>query len=98
MLNTHRVFAALMYEFICFCTCPRIALMHTQAMLSTPNLTTELAALAAARVRLSPLLRVLTSTLVTRIASATDKSTTAMYEATLLALVHSNMLEQVRVL
>ena len=64
---------------------------HTQALLSTPHLISELSNLEASRVRLCPLLRVVTSSLVTRVASGAAES----YEAPLLELIHSGLLEQV---
>ena len=57
-----------------------------------PNLTTELVTLKASRVRLSPLLRVLSASLVSRMCSGTSAD---VYEAPLMELVHAGLLEQV---
>ncbi|KAF5840501.1 hypothetical protein DUNSADRAFT_16592 [Dunaliella salina] len=65
-----------------------------KALLATPQLTNELAALKASHVRLSPLLRVITNSLVARLSASAPEAVDA-FEAPLVELIQSEILEQV---
>eukprot|EP00967_Tisochrysis_lutea_P110712 scaffold173491_cov19-Tisochrysis_lutea.AAC.1 len=68
-------------------------LAEAQALLATPQLTHELASLKASHVRLSPLLRVITTSLVARLSASAQGAVDAL-EAPLMELVQSGILEQ----